>query len=122
MQNNVVHLSKKTKITCPMNTIKFSPKDTRIIKENPSKSPDELLAAGISKKAYERLKAEYRQVPMQNIVPVKVEAIQGAAIIKQKQPQKFVLLRNLRTGLTARLRKVTADMLLSTYPKNYKTV
>lgn len=105
-----------------MNPAKFSPKDAKIIRDNPAKSPAELLVAGLSKKAFERLKAERVLSTVVDIKPVKVESAKDIVLISRKPETKFMLLKNLRTKIVTKVSSRTANMLLSVYPKEYKTL
>lgn len=46
-----------------MKTQRFAPKDAKIIREHEGATPDQLLALGLSKKAYQRLLAQ-QQISM----------------------------------------------------------
>lgn len=56
-----------------METKKFSPKDAKLIRDNPGNSPEALLTLGLSNAAYNRLR-ENIVTSTQKLQPVKVEA------------------------------------------------
>lgn len=104
-----------------MNTLTFSNRDNKIIKDNPGKTAYELLMAGLSKKAFSKLVAAL-EMPGKEIEPLSIETTGKVTVLRSKVNKKFVLLRNLRTEIVTRVSNRTADMLLRIYPKEYKTL
>lgn len=103
-----------------METKKFSPKDTALIRRHPGASPDALLDLGLSKKAYTRL------LGAQSSINAIIEPVSITSIPKEDNRQtpkttpKTARLHNLRTGLIVTMSYKAATRLSAAYPNTYK--
>src|SRR4051812_5134390 len=76
-----------------MESIRYAPRDAKIIKDNPGKSPYELQALGISDKAFEKLMSQptteteiLSDPSLEESSPVDVSQLSLSASIDQIQP------------------------------------
>lgn len=104
-----------------MNPLKFSPKDAKIIRDNPGKSPDELLELGLSLKAFARLPEPSDKMPAPVaaspiIIPV---SVQSAA---KEIHGNTVKLKRLKEDTVVEMGFRSAQMLASKYPKEFRII
>lgn len=109
-----------------MNLIKFSPKDVRIIQANESKTPDELLALGLSQRGYRRLledSIEVEQTLSAVLQPVSIEAVSLAPVpLSSADMPKRINLHNKKTGRLVLMGYKAAAMLAEKYPNEFELV
>ncbi len=109
-----------------MNLIKFSPKDVRIIQANESKTPDELLALGLSQRGYRRLledSIEVEQTRSAVLQPVSIEAVSLAPVLLSPADMpKRINLHNKKTGRVVLMGYKAAAMLAEKYPNEFELV
>lgn len=104
-----------------MNPLKFSPKDARIIRDNPGKNPDELLELGLSLKAFARLpepsiKTSAPVVATPVIVPVSVQSA------NKEIRSNIVKLKRLKEDTIVEMGFKAAQMLASRYPTEFRII
>ncbi len=121
----LVHLCNKPE-HYTMNLKKFSPKDTRLIKDNEGKTPDELLALGLSQRGYRRMLEDSIAVEHLNgtmLQPVSVETINLKAVTLPKgEMPKRVNLHNRKSGRIVVMGYKAAAMLAEKYPNEFELV
>ncbi len=109
-----------------MNLKNYSPKDARLIKDNEGKSPDELLALGLSQRAYRRLLEEaidIEQTASAVLQPLSVEAINLKAVQAPKgELPKRINLYNKKSGRVVLMGYKAAAMLAEKYPNEFELV
>jgi hypothetical protein len=109
-----------------MNLKNYSPKDARLIKDNEGKTPDELLALGLSQRGYRRLLEESINVEQTNgatLQPLSVEAINLHAVVLQAvDNRKRVNLHNRKSGRVVLMGYKAAAMLAEKYPNEFELV
>lgn len=94
-----------------MKTKRFSPRDAKLIRDNPDKDPDELLELGLSQKAYSRLQEKQDEI----LQPVSITKSAPA-----QQQKSIVAMSNMRTGRVVHIGYKAASMLSAKYPKEFK--
>lgn len=102
---------------------RFSPKDAKIIRDNQEKTAEELLALGLSQKAYSRLKESSDENAAVNdpIQPVSVEQVDIARSFNVNMPHDGqVKLHNLSTGNVVAMGHKSAVLLSTKYPQSFK--
>jgi hypothetical protein len=102
---------------------KFSPKDARLIRNNPEKSPDDLLVLGLSKAAYNRLRNESQTVEVveQVLQPAKVEKAGTPYRLPNGQISNHVVrLHNKYTDVVIKMGYRAAKFLSSQNPKQFE--
>lgn len=116
----------KAKRTPTMNTKKFSPKDARILKDNEGKTPDELLALGLSQRGYRRLLEDSVEVEQTNstlLQPVSVQAVSLKPVpISPADMPKRINLHNKKSGRTVLMGYKAAAMLADKYPHEFELI
>ena len=109
-----------------MNLKNYSPKDARLIKENEGKTPDELLALGLSQRGYRRLLEESIDVEQTNsatLQPLTVEAFNLKAVQTAKgELPKRINLHNRKSGRVVLMGYKAAAMLAEKYPNEFELV
>ena len=85
---------------------RFAPKDAKIIRDNPGKSPEELTASGLSKN--------------KRIEPVKIEQAALPAKATGRTPNHVVRLLNKATRVVVELGFRTASALSKHNPNQYQ--
>ncbi|WP_276135020.1 hypothetical protein [Polluticoccus soli] len=101
-----------------METKKFSPKDAKLIRDNPHSAPEELSTLGLSKAAYNRL-TENTVTSIQNLQPVKVEAAPQQPQ-PGRRPNHVVRMLNKATNVVTELGYRAALSVSSTYPDKFE--
>ena len=109
-----------------MNLKNFSPKDSRLIKDNEGKTPDELLTLGLSQRGYRRMLEEGIEVEQSasaTLQPISVEAInlKPVALSAADRPKR-VNLHNKKTGRVVLMGYKAAAMLVEKYPHEFEMV
>ncbi len=104
-----------------MDLKKFSPKDAKIIRDNPGRTADELLDLGLSQKATQRLKDAASSTNVQVLQPVMVEALPSPKE-KRYNPElkSIVRLMNMNTGRVVSIGHRTAERLIEAFPNQFK--
>lgn len=109
-----------------MNLKKFSPRDARIIKDNEGKTPDELLALGLSQRGYRRILEDSVEVEQSNSVllqPVSVEAVSLSPVpISPADMPRRINLYNKKSGRTMLMGYKAAAMLAEKYPNEFELI
>lgn len=109
-----------------MNLKNYSPKDARLIKDNEGKTPDELLALGLSQRGYRRLLEESIDVEQTTgavLQPLTVEAfnLKAVQLSKGEMPRR-VNLHNRKSGRVVLMGYKAAVMLAEKYPNEFELV
>ena len=99
---------------------KFSPKDAKLIRDNPDKSPEELAILGLSKAAYGRFTAKVPVLADGPLQPVKIEHASLSAKAAGRIPNHIVRLLNKATQVVVELGFRTASSLSKQYPNQYQ--
>jgi hypothetical protein len=99
---------------------RFSPKDAKIIRDNPGKSPGELTALGLSKAAYGRLVTQPPVSIDTPIQPVKIEHAALPAKATGRTPNHVVRLLNKATQVIVELGFRAASSLCKHNPNQYQ--
>lgn len=109
-----------------MNIKKFSPKDARILKDNEGKTPEELLALGLSQRGYRRLLEDSVEVEQTNstlLQPVSVQAVSLTPVpISPADMPKRINLYNKKSGRTVLMGYKAAAMLADKYPHEFELI
>jgi len=109
-----------------MNMKKFSQKDARLIKDNKGKTPDELLALGLSQQGYRRLLEDGIEIEQTNSIllqPVSVQAVSlSPVLISPKDMPKRINLYNKKSGSTVLMGYKAAAMLAEKYPNEFELI
>ncbi|OSZ79112.1 hypothetical protein CAP35_12925 [Chitinophagaceae bacterium IBVUCB1] len=109
-----------------MNITKYSPKDARIIRDNEDKTPDELLALGLSQRGYRRLlehTIEVEETRSAVLQPVSVEAVSLTHVrISPADMPARINLHNKKTGRVVMMGYKAATMLAEKYPNEFELV
>lgn len=109
-----------------MNLKNYSPKDARLIKDNEGKTPDELLAIGLSQRGYRRLLEDSIEIAQSNsatLHPVSVEAVNLQAVKLPSEPlPRRINLYNKKSGRAVLMGYKAAAMLAEKYPNEFELV
>lgn len=123
---NVLYICTTISLSPTMNTKKFSPKDARLMKNNEGKTPDELLALGLSQRGYRRLLEDGIEIEQTNSVllqPVSVQAVSLSPVsISPADIPKRINLYNKKSGSTVLMGYKAAAMLAEKYPNEFELV
>lgn len=108
-----------------MNLKNYAPKDARLIKDNEGKTPDELLALGLSQRGYSRLledSIEIAQSLSATLQPLSVEALNLQAVNAAASQPRRVNLYNKKSGRAVLMGYKAAAMLAEKYPNEFELV
>lgn len=109
-----------------MNLKNYSPKDARLIRDNEGKTPDELLALGLSQRGYRRLLEDsiaVQQTESNLLQPLSVEAVNLKAVaIPITALPKRINLHNRKSGRVVLMGYKAAAMLTEKYPNEFELV
>jgi hypothetical protein len=100
-----------------MEAKKFSPKDAKLIRENPGKSPGELSSLGLSKSAYNKLTENTVTVAI--LEPVKVETL-VQRLQAARTPNHVVRLLNKSTNVVVELGHRAANSVKKMCPDQFE--